>query len=94
MTLTNKHNKTRNSIQAVTRILTKTLCVITLLCISYECTTQWVTNKLIAIEQANIQRAAELACVRKKIAQGIPRIDIATKYGQCWYEDNGYYNYR
>lgn len=42
---------------------------------------------------ANEQYKAECQCVREKIALGIERINIATKDGECWVEENGYYNH-
>lgn len=52
-----------------------------------------VTQMIQDVTLASDQYKLESSCVREKIALGIERIDIATKDGTCWVEDNGYYNY-
>ena len=52
-----------------------------------------ITQMIQDVTLASDQYKLEPACVREKIALGIERIDIATKDGKCWVEDNGYYNY-
>ena len=45
-----------------------------------------------AIQEEMATYKAEGECIAKHIAQGVERIDIATKDGTCWAETNGYYN--
>ena len=45
-----------------------------------------------AIQEELATQAQEGECIAKHIAQGVERIDIATKDGTCWVETNGYYN--
>ena len=69
--------------------LAKWTCYILLAYQVYSGITQMIQDVTLASEQYKL----ESACVREKIAQGVERIDIATKNGTCWVEDNGYYNY-
>lgn len=69
------------------------VCYILLAYQVYGGITQMVHDVKLDIKLASDQYKIESACVRKKIALGIERIDIATKDGTCWVEDNGYYNY-
>lgn len=69
--------------------LAKWTCYILLAYQVYGGITQMIHDVTLASDQYKL----ESACVREKIAQGVERIDIATKNGTCWVEDNGYYNY-